>query len=201
MGMGNVSGQSNNVVYTSKTAPPEVLEAAKKRMEAAEANGFEGYKKIEPSNFEDGSEVSQQSASISKNLKNASEEVKEMLKNPNAFTDCFPDMKSPKGPKNMMENGGTKTPLTDEQIQAKLQKLESMSEGASTLTPMSAEEIAEMPKSPKGPINQMGEGSMKASLTEEQMQAKLQAMAEGAQNMSTLTPMSAEEIANMQKIK
>lgn len=89
MGSMNVGKQVQNQVYTSQTASKEKMDAMKQKLQDAKANDFKGMQEVKP-NFKDGKTVSNQASEISKNLKEASSEIKEMLKNPNAFTDCFP---------------------------------------------------------------------------------------------------------------
>lgn len=140
----NVGKQVQNQVYTSQTASKEKMEAMKQKLQDAKANGFEGMQEVKP-NFKDGKTVSNQASEISKNLKEASSEIKEMLKNPNAFTDCFPTKPSKDGKPNIQQDGvkpTPKEPLSSEQQAQKLERLQQHMENANTLTPLSPEEAS-----------------------------------------------------------
>ena len=200
--MGGMSINKPNVqgpVYTSQTAPAGMMEAAKKKLQEAEANGFEGYQQIEP-NTKDGKNVSNQASEISKNLKEASSEIKEMLKNPNAFTDCFPTKEGMKPTKPLPEGTAEKLKDSMNQVNSNVNS----KEGAKEAQILTQEQAAKM----KDSMNQVNsnvnskEGAQEAKILTQEQADKLKAMAnqarEGVNNsVNNMTPMNAEESAKM----
>ncbi len=200
--MGGMSVNKPNVqgpVYTSQTAPAGMMEAAKKKLQEAQASDFEGYQQIEP-NTKDGKAVSNQASEISKNLKEASSEIKEMLKNPNAFTDCFPTKDGMKPTKPLPEGTAEKIKDAANRINSSVNN----KEGAQEAKVLTQEQAAKM----KDSMNQVNssvnnkEGAQEAKVLTQAQAEKLKAMAnqarEGVNNsVNNMTPMNAEESAKM----
>lgn len=198
--MGGMNVNKPNVqgpVYTSQTAPAGMMEAAKKKLQEAKANDFEGYQQIEP-NTKDGKNVSNQASEISKNLKEASSEIKEMLKNPNAFTDCFPTLKDKKlgTPADISPEKLEKLKNLGNQVNSSVNSKEGAQE-AKILTHEHAEKLKAIANQAGSSVNSMDSVQQKPALTEEQAAEKMHAMQQAMQNANTMTPMNAEESAKM----
>lgn len=195
MGGMNIGKNVQGPVYNSKTAPPGMVEAAKKKLQAAEANDFKGYQKLEP-NTKDGKNVSNQASQIAKNLKEASSEIKEMLKNPNAFTDCFPTKDGLKPTKDMPEGMAEKLKDASNRVNSNVNSKEGAQE-AKMLTEEQAAKLKDMAQQANSRINNMDSVQQKPAMTEAQAAEKAQAMQQAMENANTLTPMNAEESAKM----